>query len=153
MAYVDPVNVFHVRVYGVARPQGSKIPGVSKAGKAFVREQSGAQLNQWRKDIVDAAVKAREASDHQTLDGALGLQLIFFMPRPASIPAKKRTHPSVRPDLDKMIRAVGDALKAAGVYGDDAQICQITALKKYMTDDPECAPGVDVSLWKLSEII
>lgn len=149
MTYIEH-TVLNVRAYGLPTPQGSKIPGVSKQGKAFVREQSGDRLKQWRKSIIDATIEARSAIHHQTISGPVSLTIIFFLPRPATV---KRALPSVRPDLDKMVRAVGDALKSAGAYKDDASVCQLVATKQYATDDVQSAPGVGIVLWEISEII
>lgn len=152
---------FGFRVYGIPAPQGSKVPGVSsKTGKMFVREQSGKTLSTWRKDVKDAALVARGVPDPSrdpgelakegasddvpiaTITGAVRLVINFFHPRPASVPVKKRKYPTVAPDLDKEVRGVGDALKAAGVYKDDAQICEIRATKRYVNpDDPADSPG------------
>lgn len=145
----EPV-VLTVRAYGAPSPQGSKIPGVTKAGKAFVREQAGEGLKHWRKSIIDATIEARAAIHHQTIAGPVAMAITFFMPRPATV---KRAQPSVRPDLDKMVRAAGDALKSAGAYKDDGNICQLLAIKRYATDDVENAPGVRIVLWEMSEII
>lgn len=131
---------FGFRVYGIPAPQGSKIPGVSsKTGKMFVREQSGKTLTSWRQDVKEAALVAR--ADIPTLAGPIRLAVTFYMPRPASVSVKRRPLPTVAPDLDKLIRGVGDALKAAGVYGDDAQICEIKASKVYGTDETMASPG------------
>lgn len=133
------------RVYGIPAPQGSKIPGVSsKTGKMFVREQSGKNLTTWREEVKQAALTAR-GIDHgtpiPTLTGAITLRIQFYMPRPASVTMKKRPLPIVAPDLDKLVRGVGDALKAAGVYKDDAQVCAIHATKVYGTDEAQASPG------------
>lgn len=146
------------RVYGIPAPQGSKIPGVSsKTGKMFVREQSGKTLDKWRQDVKEAALVARGVKYDitpqadgvtevdamiPTFTGAVRLLVNFFQKRPASVPVKKRKYPTVAPDLDKMVRGVGDALKAAGVYSDDALICEIRATKRYVNpDDPADSPG------------
>ena len=148
------------RVYGIPAPQGSKIPGVSsKTGKMFVREQSGKTLKSWREDVKNAALVARGVPDPgrdpreltkegaydqpalPTLTGPIRLGINFYMPRPASISVKKRPLPIVAPDLDKLVRGVGDALKAAGVYKDDAQVVSIQAVKVYGTDEAQSSPG------------
>lgn len=128
------------RVYGIPAPQGSKIPGVSgKTGKLFVREQSSQTLVPWRKAVKDAALVARGEAD--TMLGPIVLRIELFMPRPASVSVKKRPFPSVRPDLDKMIRSIGDALKESGIYKDDQQVIQILATKHYATEKLEASPG------------
>jgi Holliday junction resolvase RusA-like endonuclease len=35
------------------------------------------------------------------------------------------------PDLDKLIRSVGDSLTTAGIYVDDSRIVRLTATKVY----------------------
>ena len=40
-----------------------------------------------------------------------------------------KDYPSQKPDLDKLIRAVGDSADNAGLLEDDSQICQILANK------------------------
>lgn len=127
------------RVYGIPAPQGSKKARVTKQGKPYVEEQSAKTLVPWRSHIVQAALAAR--GDSPTMTGAVKLQVTFYMPRPASVTPKKRLYPSVSPDLDKMVRGVGDALKDAGVYGNDALIVQIEALKLYATEDVRYSPG------------
>lgn len=138
------------RVFGIPAPQGSKIPGVSsKTGKMFVREQSGKTLTTWREDVKQAALVARGVDDSgamtteaiPTLTGPIRLGINFYMPRPASVKVSKRPLPVVAPDLDKLVRGVGDALKAAGVYKDDAQVCSIQATKIYGTDEAQSSPG------------
>jgi len=157
------------RVYGIPAPQGSKIPGVSsKTGKMFVREQSSKTLGSWREDVKQAALIARGVPDPQanpsdminqgaydtapidTLTGPIRLTVNFLVPRPASVTIKKRPHPIVAPDLDKYVRGVGDALKQAGVYKDDAQIVVIQATKSYADDTPEGSPGAWIVITEVS---
>lgn len=127
------------RVYGRPTQQGSKIPAVSSKGKKYVREQAGERLKDWRTDVKEAALAAR--GDTPTITGPVKLSIQFFMPRPASVSPGKRPHPTVAPDLDKLIRAVGDALKSAGVYKDDCLIVSIQATKQYATDERDLSPG------------
>lgn len=128
------------RVYGIVASQGSKIPGRSSTtGKLFVREQGGKKLDQWRSDVKEAAQVAR--GDADTFAGAIDLRIDFYVNRPASVSAKKRPHPTVRPDLDKMVRGVCDALKAAGVYKDDSQVVRIVAAKRYAAESVDQSPG------------
>jgi Holliday junction resolvase RusA-like endonuclease len=133
---------FGFRVYGTPSPQGSKIPGVNrKTGKMFVREQSGERLKTWREAVKEAALMARGDSDTIPKGIAVRIHIDFYMPRPASIPFEKRPMPSVAPDLDKMIRGVGDALRDAGIYADDSQVCSIVAHKHYASEKIELSAG------------
>ena len=52
-----------------------------------------------------------------------------FLARPDSVP-KKRSHPSVKPDLDKLVRSCLDSLTGVG-FKDDGQVVHVTASKDY----------------------
>lgn len=138
------------RAYGIPVPQGSKTPGVSaKTGKLFVRDQSGESLKTWRQDVKLAALTARGSQAQppvdliDTITDACMVQIQFLMPRPTSV---KRKLPSVRPDLDKLVRGVLDALKEAGVYRDDGQVVKIWANKQYAGDSLELSPGAWITV-------
>ncbi len=81
----------------------------------------------WRTAIVNTAIETLPA-DWVPIDGPCELIVMFYMPKPATV---KRSAPSVAPDLDKLIRSVGDALAIAGVYTDDSRITRISARKLY----------------------
>jgi Holliday junction resolvase RusA-like endonuclease len=81
----------------------------------------------WRTAIVNEVI-ATLPPDWQPIDGPCELVVLFLMPKPASV---KRSAPSVAPDLDKLVRSVGDALAIAGVYTDDSRITRISARKLY----------------------
>lgn len=77
----------------------------------------------WRSDV---ARLAREAGV-TPYEGAVTLSLTFHMQRPKTV---KRDEPHVRPDLDKLVRAVMDGLTGVA-YEDDQQVCQLHATKRY----------------------
>ncbi len=81
----------------------------------------------WRKAIVQEAI-ATLPDDWQPIDEPCELIVNFYMPKPASV---KRSLPTVSPDLDKLIRAVGDSLTDSGVVLDDSRIVRISARKLY----------------------
>jgi Holliday junction resolvase RusA-like endonuclease len=81
----------------------------------------------WRTAIVNEVIATLPA-DWEPIDGPCELSVNFYMSKPASV---KRSSPSVAPDLDKLVRSVGDALAIAGVYTDDSRITRISARKLY----------------------
>jgi Holliday junction resolvase RusA-like endonuclease len=81
----------------------------------------------WRTAIVNEVI-ATLPPDWEPIDGPCELIVNFYMLKPASV---KRSSPSVSPDLDKLVRSVGDALAIAGVYTDDSRITRISARKLY----------------------
>ena len=81
----------------------------------------------WRTAIVNEVIATLPA-DWEPIDGPCELIVNFYMAKPASV---KRSSPSVAPDLEKLVRSVGDALAIAGVYTDDSRIVRISARKLY----------------------
>jgi len=114
--------MIQVFVPGIPQPQGSKNAFV--IGKRAVIVESNKKLPAWRKTLTEVLEAAN--SSCQPLIGAVCLEVIFFMPRAKS---NTKDYPSQKPDLDKLIRAVGDSADNAGLLSDDSQICQILANK------------------------
>lgn len=109
-----------VFVPGRPAPQGSK----RHLGNGIMVEASKA-VKPWRVDVA-WAVRAHFPTP---LDGPVRLELEFVMPRPKSAP-KRSTPPAVkRPDLDKLARAVLDAITGV-VVSDDSQIVELVASKR-----------------------
>lgn len=78
------------------------------------------------------------------LKGPATLEVVFYMERPATITVSKRPHPVLPPDIDKLVRAVGDALSDARVWGDDSQVVKLVAFKRY-ADNHEQGAFISVS--------
>lgn len=117
-------------VFGVPYPQGSKRAFVAN-GKAIMTEASGTGHAAWRNAVAEAA-HARAATCG-TFTGPLHLDVSFLFPMPKSRSRAKRDAgacpKTTAPDLDKLLRTVGDALKAGGLIADDALIVSVCASK------------------------
>lgn len=128
-------------VAGVPIPQGSKT-GFSPKGtnRVTMTDANAKKLKPWRKEVTRVA----RASwlDRAQLLGAVRLDVVFVFERPASV---KRRFPSIAPDLDKLVRAIGDGITDAGVWKDDGQVIRIVTEKVYGS-----APGVHVSVSEVS---
>jgi crossover junction endodeoxyribonuclease RusA len=111
-------------VPGIPQPQGSKNAYVR--GNRAVLVEANKKLPAWRQ-IVTEKLEAANVSC-APLQGAVDAQIIFFMPRPKSV---TRLLPTVKPDIDKMIRAILDCGTKAGIYNDDSQVIEIVAHKLY----------------------
>lgn len=122
----DTATAVKVWVPGVPAPQGSK----RHVGKGRMIESSQA-VKPWRESIRWALIGLpRKQRASWPLTGAVCVWLDFTMPRPVSTP-KRRTPPAIRkPDLDKLARAVLDAIGSAGTWGDDAQVVQLHCTKR-----------------------
>lgn len=135
-----------VFVPGLPAPQGSKrYLGVGSKGGVRMAESSK-KVEPWRADI-------RNAIGNQLVmrceNGPVAVELYFHLPRPASVPIRLREYPHVRPDLDKLVRAVLDAVGSSGqVWKDDSQVCHINAWKTYATADEPV--GVQITVRSLA---
>ena len=102
--------------------------------RVVVTHDRGRELDQWRLRVARAAKAAAEAAYWEPrYDGPVEVWTEFRLPRPKSVP-KSRQWPHVKPDLDKLQRAVGDALapyKRPGVLRDDSRIVEWRASKCY----------------------
>lgn len=84
----------------------------------------------WRKAIASAVESAFLATgDDRPFTEPVVVYATFFLPRPKSV---KRLFPSVAPDLDKLQRALGDALSVdSTALADDALIVRWHSVKLY----------------------
>jgi Holliday junction resolvase RusA-like endonuclease len=117
-------------VAGIPIPQGSKSAGV-RGGNAFMFDQNKG-LKPWRKTVTQAAAAAHTGAP---LVGPLSVRIEFCLPSPKRIPADRQGLPSIRPDLDKLVRSIFDAVTDAKAWGDDGQVVELVALKTY-SDQP-----------------
>ena len=113
-------------VYGIPAPQGSK---KSIGNGRFI--EASKKLPAWRKRVREAAEVAVANQGWVTLTGAAELSVVFFLPRPKSVTRCKRLLPTVPPDSDKLLRAVGDSLTDACVWEDDSLVCKVSLYKIY----------------------
>lgn len=117
-----------VFVAGLPAPQGSKTRG--RHGGLY---ESSARVGPWR-ELVGLAARDKCASP---TSAAVGLALVFTFARPGGdfkknggLRARARPAMTTIPDLDKLARAVLDAL-AGVVYLDDKQVVELGASKRY----------------------
>jgi crossover junction endodeoxyribonuclease RusA len=132
-----------IEVFGVPLPQGNKTVynGHVVEGKTPDAREA---FKSWRGAVADKARSAAEV--HGTFpDGPLHLSLTFWMPKPASAKKGERWHWK-RPDIDKLERAVLDALTQSGLIRDDSRVCSVAKSKLYAIDR---APGVLISIAEL----
>jgi Holliday junction resolvase RusA-like endonuclease len=118
------------QVFGDPIPQGSKRAFVVK-NRAVVVDDNKATLRSWRSAVIDAA-RAELNGEGPEL-GPVRITLMFFLRRPQR---PKAGVPIVKPDVDKLARAVLDGMTDAGVFRDDSQVTTLTARKRYTTEAP-----------------
>ena len=111
-------------VLGTPCPQGSMKAFIDKAGNANMTSDN-AKMKPWRQQVGWSALEARAKDGmHEPWgsDVPVRLTAFFVLARPKTCP-KRRIYPTVKPDLDKLKRAVMDALKGV-IYKDDAQVVE-----------------------------
>jgi len=132
------------------------VPGEPKTAgskRAFVNPKTGKPIltdackksKPWKADVKHFAFQAFQG---EPLEGPLYLRLTFYMPRPKShyrsgkhsdeLKPDAPSFPDKRPDVDKLSRAVMDALTGV-LWNDDSQVVTKLACKRYGG-----RPGVDV---------
>jgi len=112
--------------WGVPSTQGSAKAFV-RGGRAYVTHDSGDKLRSWRSVVAAEAHTAMNG--RSPLDAPVEITVKFYLPRPKSAP-KSRTLPDRKPDLDKLARAIGDAIEGI-VYTQDSRICRWMLSKHY----------------------
>ena len=128
-------------------PQGSKNAYVR--GRRAVLVDTNPRLKPWRATVRAAAEAAIEDAGWETLDEPCRVYLGFTMPRPQR---PRWDVPAVKPDLDKLTRAVFDALTDAGVWRDDSRVVSMEVTKRYESEEEAAVPGVWVEVQPLNKM-
>ena len=116
-----------ILVLGTPVPQGSAKAFVR--GKHAVVTHDNAATEPWRDSVKNAARAKVGPEIYYLRPAAVHLAVEFVMPRRASAPKRSTPPHTRRPDLDKLLRALGDALTGV-VYEDDSQVTGIDACKR-----------------------
>lgn len=127
-------DTFTCFVRGIPAPQGSKF--APKAG--VVVDVNPTKLKDWRAAINFVLQDKWTGS---SWEGPVVVDLAFTLPRPPSVSVKRRPQPVVKPDLDKLVRSVLDALTGICIK-DDAQVVEIVASKGYDDEGDGCGLGI-----------
>lgn len=135
--------MIHIELWGTTpAPQGSKTPWGTEANPNTMP---------WREAIAAQAAAVMEAAGAQTImKGPMGIKIVYYFPRVGShFRSNGDLKPNApllkdsKPDLDKLDRAIGDALSKL-VYRDDAQIAS-----KHVTKQYGDRPGVVIDVYPL----
>jgi crossover junction endodeoxyribonuclease RusA len=121
-------------VDGQPRSQGSMTAVYNrKLGVARVRHVAAPALSLWRAQCREAA----RAANAVMWTGPIGIDITFGLPSPLDT---RHGYPK-RPDLDKLIRGVLDALTSV-CYVDDSQVVTIKASKVW-------EPVTVIEVWRI----
>ena len=121
--------IVEILIHGAAAPQGSKTPWGSEANP---------RTRPWRGAVAKAGAEAMH--ERGLLASALSMEVVFVHARPKSHfgtgKNAQRLKPSAPlyvtspPDVDKLVRAISDALQGV-VYRNDSQLAVVIARKIY----------------------
>ncbi len=118
-------------VFGVPQPQGSKTPYVMKGGTRAGMFDSNKKTIPWRQEVSRTALAAMNEDRAALIPRPLAvlLEASFYFEKPKSV-KKAVLYKTAKPDLDKLLRAIGDGLTEI-CYEDDSQIAQCVVTKLF----------------------
>jgi Holliday junction resolvase RusA-like endonuclease len=129
---------FTFTVIGKPQPAGSKKGFVNpKSGRVIITDDAK-KSRPWKQQV---AGEARARMGGVPFAGPVDLTVTFFVRRPKGhygtgrnanvLKPSAPAFPTTRPDTTKLVRAVEDAMSDAAVWGDDAQVVDQHAFKRY----------------------
>lgn len=135
-------RTLRIVAHGSPAAQGSK--------KAFIRGKKVAlvEMNEklpgWRA-AVEAAARTAAGPAWVPIDAAVSIsgEIRLRKPKTTKFPAA----PAGAPDLDKLQRAIGDALSKSRVIADDSRIVHWNVRKVWA----EGVPGMDITIYELGQ--
>jgi crossover junction endodeoxyribonuclease RusA len=101
------------------------------------------KLNAWRQTIAD---QIGLQTPVRLIEGSIRVDLVFTLERPKSVSRGVRERPTVKPDLDKLVRATLDAIsleRYVQLIKDDSQVTDLHAAKRY---SDHRRPGVTIMI-------
>lgn len=133
------------RVYGEPAPKGSMKAFMPKGVRRPIVTHDNRRTKPWQIEVQWAA---REYCDER-LEGPVAVELDFFVRRPKMSKKKAAAtlYSTKKPDSDKLVRLVLDALTGYAFH-DDAQVAWLLVRKLY--EDASERPGVRVRVWAAS---
>jgi Holliday junction resolvase RusA-like endonuclease len=125
-------------ILGEPIPQGSM-----RAIRPGVVVSDNPKLRSWRKQIIAVTAQVCGAG-WEPWDDPVAVDAVFTVPRPKSAPKRRLTFPAVKPDLDKLTRAIGDSLcpkTGFKVLNEDSRIVEYGQLAKTYPAPMNTHPG------------
>lgn len=117
-------RVIEFFVAGEPIPQGSKT-NMPLPGGRVVMVESNRKTKPWRKAVKTAAWLAMD--DEAIHNGPVSIRVVFAFDRPGSTEFDTKC---TKPDVDKLVRAIFDAMKGT-IYSDDCRVIELNARKVY----------------------
>lgn len=114
----------------------------------IMRPDNPKRLQEWTEALRWAA---RAHIPPDALEGPVCLEIRAYFRRPKSRTKLAEVAHCMKPDGDKIARAVGDALKSAGVYRDDSYIADWHVRKRYEHEGQPPGAYITIRPWSLEK--
>jgi Holliday junction resolvase RusA-like endonuclease len=112
---------------------------MAKTGHVYNPETA----KEWKETIKAAFLPRRK----EAIDGAVQINITFFMPRPKSMKDTGCFIPHIKkPDADNLLKAVMDALTDIKVWRDDCLVFAPFVIKQYATGSET---GAQIEIYKM----
>jgi Holliday junction resolvase RusA-like endonuclease len=122
---MEHANGFTFVIEGRCPTKGSTKSFIDPKSGRVITKADNAKLSRWTRDAKSLIRACRPAMIHKP-DG-VNLSVRFEFLKPKSV---DRALPTVRPDIDKTLRAVLDVLTGL-CYADDSQVVYVATAKVY----------------------
>jgi Holliday junction resolvase RusA-like endonuclease len=122
-------QILRTEVIGDPKPQGSK-NGFVRGGRVVMVEANKGHKD-WRANVANQISLAVRGQNWEKIDktDTAHVSILFVFEKPKSV---KRIFMTVKPDLDKLIRAILDGITQSGdVWQDDSQVVSLFVAKEY----------------------
>ena len=116
-------------VFGRCATKGSANSFIDPRSGRKIWKASNKKLKSWTTDCKKAAMAARVPLIYKPHGVQMTVTVEFVKPKTA-----KQVVPSVKPDADKLLRAIFDALTGLA-YADDSQVVFVALVKQYGPSD------------------
>jgi crossover junction endodeoxyribonuclease RusA len=123
------LSIVNFTVFGVPQPQGSIRAFMPKGSSKPILTSDNKKMKPWRQDAAwlgkEAMQKAGERLFVKPI--AVAVDVTFYFQRPKK---SKGCHKTTKPDVDKLLRALLDALTGI-CYEDDSQVASCIIVKVF----------------------
>jgi crossover junction endodeoxyribonuclease RusA len=120
---------FTFTVYGVPVPQGSSRAFIPKGWSRPIITAANSKTKPWRQEIAGTCKNVLGGSTPAGSDRPVSVKIAFYFDRPKSTKKSVR-YKTTKPDLDKLARAVLDALTGIA-FDDDSQVTNLALSKHF----------------------
>jgi Holliday junction resolvase RusA-like endonuclease len=136
------MHMVRFTVNGNPAPKGSMRGVWSERADRVIVKNDNKRTKPWANAVAWGARQAMalEMRRPAALEGPIVVYATFYLPAPQDVPKERKGTPAAKPDVDKLLRNVLDALKVAGIYEDDGQVV-LNAGHKIYAGGPEDEAG------------